>query len=362
MKTFDVRSYSVSDFLEWHETKKLVLSPEFQRRDVWSTTAKAFLADTIMRGKPFPKIILMQEHIDGRAIRVVVDGQQRLRAILDFVSDGIKISRAHNRELAGKTFSQLSKDVQDEFLQYQIGCDVLFSAPLSELLDIFARINRSSVKLNAQEIRNAQYSGFFKTAAFKVGYENVDAWLSAKIMTKKNVARMEEAEFASDLLATFLNQVQSSKSVELSYKKFEEEEGDIPAALAHLNKSISYLYTIYPAEEIVGTAWERQHMYFSLVVAIGHILKPLKNLNNTYLTEDIFDDREKLASVLNGVSSDYLQFSPQPKRTSTPLHLSSFIKASTLATTDTSARVARSNHIISVIESHFANKFRDRPI
>jgi hypothetical protein len=313
-----------------------------------------------MRGKPFPKIILMQEHTDGRAIRVVVDGQQRLRAILDFVSDGIKISRAHNRELAGKTFSQLSKDVQDEFLQYQIGCDVLFSAPLSELLDIFARINRYSVKLNAQEIRNAQYSGFFKTAAFKVGYENVDAWL--KIMTKKNVARLEEAEFASDLLATFLNQVQSSKSVEASYKKFEEEEGDIPTALTHLSKSISYLYTIYPAEEIVATAWERQHMYFSLVVTIGHILKPLKNLNKTYLTEDIFHEREKLASVLNGVSSDYLQFSPQPKRSSAPPHLSSFIKASTLATTDTSARVARSNHIISVIESHFANKFRDTAI
>ena len=141
MKAFDVRAYSISDFLEWSEEEKLELSPQFQRRSVWSTSAKAFLADTIIRGKPFPKIIIMQKFVDGRTIRVVVDGQQRLRAILGFLSDGIRISRAHNKEYGGKFFSQLPKELRDNFLAYEVGCDVLGDSPMSELLDIFARIN-----------------------------------------------------------------------------------------------------------------------------------------------------------------------------------------------------------------------------
>ena len=55
MKVFDVRAYAISDFIEWQETDKLNLSPGFQRRAVWSDSAKSFSADTIIRGKPFPR-------------------------------------------------------------------------------------------------------------------------------------------------------------------------------------------------------------------------------------------------------------------------------------------------------------------
>jgi hypothetical protein len=353
MKTFEVRAYAISDFREWNETRKLVLSPQFQRRDVWSTSAKAFLADTILRGKPFPKIILMQEFIDGRTIRTVVDGQQRLRAILDFLGDGIRISRAHNVELAGKTFSQLPQETQDDFLQYEVGCDVLNAAPLSELLDIFARINRYTVKLNAQEIRNAQYSGFFKNAAFKIGYENVEAWIDAKILTKQSVNRMSEAEFASDLLATFAGQIQSSKSLDASYRKYEDDEGEVPAAVARLNAALARVYEIYPPENIPGTAWASQHMFYTLVTVVGHIMVQFANLEPTILTTAELQETEKLHSILNGVSADYLLFSPQPKRSSAPEALRNFIKSSTLATTDTAARVARANYIVKQIETFF---------
>lgn len=353
MKTFDVRAYAISDFIEWHESKKLVLSPEFQRRDVWSVTAKAFLADTILRGKPFPKIILMQDFVDGRTVRIVVDGQQRLRAILDFYGDGIKISRAHNPEHAGKTFSQLPQELRDEFLQYQIGCDVLYSAPLSELLDIFARINRYTVKLNAQEIRNAQYSGYFKTTAFRIGYENVDAWLEAKILTKSGVSRMAEAEFASDLLATFLNQIQSSKAIEASYRKYEDVEDGVQEAASRLRNALATVYSIYSPEELVGTAWSSQHMFYTLVTVVGHLVQPFANLDPTDLDPSVLSETEKLASILNGVSSDYLNYSPQPKRSLAPDRAKDFIRASTLATTDAAARVIRANYILKQVEAYF---------
>lgn len=353
MKAFDVRAYSISDFVEWYDNDKLDLSPDFQRRSVWSSSAKAFLADTIMRGKPFPKIILMQEFKDGKTIRVVVDGQQRLRAIFDFINDGIKISRAHNREYAGKTFSELPEEMREDFLRYEVGCDVLNSAPLSDLLDIFARINRYTVKLNPQEMRNATYSGFFKSCAYSLGYQYLDYWLGAKILSKATVNRMSEAELASDILACFLVQMQSSKAVESVYKKFEDEEGDLPLAAERFQNAVETCAAIYSEDELIPTAWSSKHMYFTLVTTIGHIQRPISGLPETTLNAGIFDQKEKLKSVLNGISADYHSYSPQPNRAAAPEHLKDFIRASTLATTDTQARVARAKHVLSVLEAHF---------
>ena len=355
MKSFDVRAYAISDFNEWYLDGKLDLSPDFQRRSVWSSSAKAFLADTIIRGKPFPKIILMQEFKSGKTIRVVVDGQQRLRSIFDFINDGIKISRAHNKEHSGKTFSQLPEELREDFMQYEIGCDILNSEPLSELLDIFARINRYTVKLNAQEMRNANFSGFFKSAAYGLGYRYVDHWLAGKIVSKTSINRMSEAELASDILGCFLVQMQSSKAIESTYRKFEDEEGEVPLATERFEAAVDSTAFIYSEDEMKSTAWSSKHMYFTLVTTIGHIQSPIKGLRETQLTANILTEKEKLKSVLNGISADYTSYSPQPNRASTPEHLKAFIRASTLATTDTQARVARASHVLSVLENHFDN-------
>jgi hypothetical protein len=353
MKAFDVRAYAVSDFNEWYQDGKLDISPNFQRRSVWSSSAKAFLADTILKGKPFPKIILMQEFKNGKTIRIVVDGQQRLRAIFDFINDGIKISRAHNKEYAGRTFSELPEEMKEDFLQYEIGCDVLNAAPLSELLDIFARINRYTVKLNQQEMRNANYSGFFKSAAYELGYKYVDYWKSGGVLTSVSINRMSEAELASDLLGCFLLKMQSSKAIEATYKRFEDEEGDLPLAIDRLERAIQEAASIYDENELRTTAWSSKHLYFTLITVIGHIHRTIVDVPATKLSETIFLEKEKVKSVLNGISADYSTYSPQPNRSSAPLHLRDFIRSSTLATTDTQARIARATYVLSVLEAHF---------
>jgi hypothetical protein len=58
MKNFDSRTYSVNDFLEWESRSQLELNPRFQRGPVWSPAAKSFLIDTMLRGKPIPKIYM----------------------------------------------------------------------------------------------------------------------------------------------------------------------------------------------------------------------------------------------------------------------------------------------------------------
>lgn len=84
MKSFDSRVYSINDFVEWEKQGQLKLNPFFQRRPVWSDKAKSYLMDTILRGKPIPKIFARQtiNITTKQSVREIVDGQQRLRTIL----------------------------------------------------------------------------------------------------------------------------------------------------------------------------------------------------------------------------------------------------------------------------------------
>jgi len=132
MKNFDTRAYSIADFLEWHNNGLLELSPDFQRRPVWSEKAKSYLIGTVVRGRPIPKILISQRLQKSRTIRIVVDGQQRLRAILEFINGDFAISRAHNVELAGMRYPKMSEseEKRGQVLYHDIDFDSSICANL----------------------------------------------------------------------------------------------------------------------------------------------------------------------------------------------------------------------------------------
>ena len=124
---FNTRNYSVRDFEEWREKGELVLAPKFQRREVWSPKARSYLIDTIVRGKPIPKIYMRQDinPETRRTTREIVDGQQRLQSVLTFIKDGFKLSKAHNEDFGGKYFSGLDNKTQLDVLKYEFAVDLL---------------------------------------------------------------------------------------------------------------------------------------------------------------------------------------------------------------------------------------------
>jgi hypothetical protein len=343
MKNFDTRVYSISDFLEWHENDLLELSPDFQRRTVWSEKGKSYLIDTIIRGKPIPKLIISLEIKGKRTVRIVVDGQQRLRAILEFINGDFKIFRAHNKELAGYTYSKLPN--QNDFLQYELGVDIVFNMAYEDILDIFARINSYTVTLNKQEKINATYLGYFKQYAFRYGLKYVKYFLDANILTKARVARMAEAELVADLLVAITGGIQTNKNVEQYYKKFEEDIGDLDKSLKKVDTIMSFIGKIYPAEELALTNWARIHLFYTLFTAIGHNLYGLEGINKKYRSTINKNLIGKLRVAFDQISAKYDEVSEDMESEHQPADYKQFITWSRRATTDTKTRINRTDFL-----------------
>jgi hypothetical protein len=215
VKAFDSRVFSINDFVEWDTQKALSLNPAFQRRPVWSDKAKSYLIDTILRGKPIPKIFMRQiiNPTTKTSIREVVDGQQRLRTILAFVRDGFSVSKKHNPTFGGQLFSQMAPDDQTQFLSFELSVDLLVNLPNSEILDIFGRLNSYALVLSDQEKINADHFGPFKILADEIGRKHYEYWLKQKIISERQIVRMAEITLVADLIIGMREGIKSKKQI-----------------------------------------------------------------------------------------------------------------------------------------------------
>ena len=351
MKQFDARFYSISDFLEWHTTNLLDLSPRFQRRSVWTRPAKSYLIDTILRGKPMPKMLLTQDLVGRKNLRTVVDGQQRIRAILEFVTGAFTVLRTHNTEHGGKKFSELEEDIQIAILQYEIGVDILYNVELADMLDIFARINTYSVTLNRQEQLNAKYLGVFKTSAYELGHAYVSYLLDGGVLTQQQVSRMGEAQLASDLLVALVGGVQTTKNIAKYYREYEDHENvpeEIVGAMGRFREAMQFIGAIYPSADLRNTNWSRQHWFYTLFTCVAHSKSPLTTFDDFPRPELTQETVHYWRIELDDLSAKYDRYTGRDPGT-VPEEFIQYINYAQRRTTDTEARKERAQFVLQAV-------------
>jgi hypothetical protein len=157
-KLIDIRSIETETVRELHEQYKdgsLDIQPPFQRRSVWDVKKKSTFIESLILDFPIPLIFLAEEKGEAPR-RFVVDGQQRLRALFEYI-DGGYLLKSLGEPFEGKSFAELgtyAKLLRGRHLRLititkQSNPDVAF--------DLFERLNKGAKPLNQQELRNCKY-------------------------------------------------------------------------------------------------------------------------------------------------------------------------------------------------------------
>ncbi|EFH13160.1 DUF262 domain-containing protein [Teichococcus cervicalis] len=142
-----------------------VFIPDYQRDSgQWSLEKKSLFIESILNNLTVPAFFFSESGV-GKS--EVVDGQQRLTTLQEFSQDKFRLCKAEDVnylvpasiEYAGKTHSELAKDLRSIFYDYPLTIIYLpRSMNLSAKLEVFRRINEGGTPLTGQDIRLAYYS------------------------------------------------------------------------------------------------------------------------------------------------------------------------------------------------------------
>ncbi|MCC6698741.1 MAG: DUF262 domain-containing protein [Candidatus Hydrogenedentes bacterium] len=136
----------------------LDLQPDFQRGEVWTDSKKRRLIDTILRDWHIPPIHVIERPDSHK--QEVLDGQQRLAAIRDFVNGLIRVDGKIEpideeiREADGVTYETLPAKLRRRFDRFTIRVFRLVDFNPDEPGELFFRLNQPT-SLTAAEQRNA---------------------------------------------------------------------------------------------------------------------------------------------------------------------------------------------------------------
>lgn len=264
--------YTPLDFAQWKASNSLSLSPKFQRRAVWKPAARSFFIDSLLRGMPVPPIYLreMQSPERDRVIREVVDGQQRISAVLDFMEGKYRLARTLKAPWAGKVFAALDSEQKDSVSTYAFSVEVFHGISDLEVLEMFSRLNTYSVSLNKQELRNGRYFGLFKQAVYSTAYEHLEFWRRHRVFTEQNIARMLEAEFVSEVFIAFLEGMQDKKkSIDSFYDRHDEEFREQTRVEKRFREVVDDLEESL-GEALASTVFRRPPLLYSLFCVVYH--------------------------------------------------------------------------------------------
>ncbi len=202
-------THNVAWFKQHFDRDEIELTSSFQRNPVWSTRQKASLIETILLEYPIPELYMQQlTSSDGQQKHIVVDGQQRIRSVIEYLDGGYELDE-ENGKWAGLAFEDLDSEDRTKIYEYNFLVRVLPTMPEPELRAIFQRLNRNTVALNAQELRHATYWGPFIKLMEELA--NLEFWSSLRIFSANDLRRMSDVEYISELAVAILNGLQNKK-------------------------------------------------------------------------------------------------------------------------------------------------------
>jgi len=274
---------ALSWFFGEFEKKSLVLTPKYQRNPIWSIGQKCFLIDSILSGCPLPQIYINIKTSGQGGKRQtyyeIVDGQQRLRAILEFMRDEYSLIRLSSKAYPvstsyephiGKRYSEISDSLQNYIWNYPIAVQELRDWDEAQIRSLFRRLNYVVEKLNKQELRHSQYFGEFVETVEKLSKLNF--WDKINFFSRRDSQRMKDIEFVSELFVVVIDGPQDQqKSLDKYYADYDVIFPKKAAYVNHFTRALEAILTLKKA--ITNARYKKKADFYALFAAVLDLTK-----------------------------------------------------------------------------------------
>lgn len=268
-----LEQYRISDLVEWFDQKKLTINTDYQRGPVWSPTARSFFIDTILRGFPIPKLYIrtLVDLNTRTSVREVVDGQQRVRTIVDFAKNRIRLTK-RARNLEGLDYDHLNDEQKERFLSYPIGVAQMINASMADVLEVFARLNSYTVTLNEPEKRHAKFQGEFKWGVYDETEAAEALWTSLPILTVRERVRMLDYSLMAEMFGILTEGVKNAGQPYITklYERNDERSAeDIASERAQVHVVWQFIQEKF-GDTLRGTKLAGSPHFLMLFAAVCH--------------------------------------------------------------------------------------------
>jgi hypothetical protein len=286
---FNSSEQTISWLRDRYREGTLIIKPTYQRKPVWTARQKCYLIESILLGLPIPEVYIQQTiSPEGDTEYGVVDGQQRIRTILQFIGvEADPQEQEHNKFPLDKlspqstwvdlTFGNLSDEQKRKFYGYNFAIRYLRTDSGEEVRDMFRRLNKFLTPLNAQELRNATYEGPFTQLALILADNRY--WVENRIVSPALIRRMNDVEFVSELLIGVLHGPQGGSAgvVDSYYEQYENYDVEFPEQdlVSELfNSTLQIIQTALP--NIKETRWSNKTDFYTLFVCLSTLLREME--------------------------------------------------------------------------------------
>lgn len=318
---------TITWFHQRFKENSLELSPDFQRNPVWQQPQKDYLIETILLQLPVPEIYMVNRITPtGESTYVIVDGQQRLRTILEFVNLELELRQTPLNHPTIRKFSDLSDEEKQKFWRYPVVVRDLEDSSDEEVRNLFQRLNKYAFVLNEQELRNARFKGDFLKTVERLGEHPF--WGISGLFSANDIRRMLDLEYIGILLSTLIGGIYHRKDrLDEFYVMYEPGFDEANHYIERFESTLEVIEAIFP--NIRKLRWGNKSDFFTLFLCLDQ-MKP-----------DVSDTGkiEKLRTVLLAFVVIVEQAKNEPDQVEQKFK--DYVDASAYATNDKDRRLKR---------------------
>lgn len=286
MELFDRNKKTIKDIYEQFNTGKLTVDQSYQRRHVWMPQDKVRLIETILMGLIVPEVFFWPASIEpetGNTLTHIVDGQQRIDAIVDFIDCKYKLNSKYliddrMKELYGNlSFSELPADAKTAIWTYKLSIvDIDKSWTMEQIKTMFYRLNLTNYSLNEQERRNSKSSAFGDKSEALAKNE---FWNDLRVFSANDARRMKDTEYCCSIYILAQEGVvdqTGSQKVNQYYDDYSEEY-DTDNVLTNRIIEAMELIKSWSNKDTISFISKKAQMYTMFCIALRLLKESIEN-------------------------------------------------------------------------------------